>query len=709
MGKINDAFMSMAMVLTPFIYVAPAHSQSLSYTATKVTSGQSFQCVLFSNGRIKCFGMNTFGNLGTGDGINHGDVTGTMGSKIPFVDLGSNSSGTPLLATDVQAGIGHVCAILSGGGVKCWGLNNHGQLGYGDTTMRGLTSATLGNNLPYINLGTGLTAKQLALGSDHTCVLLSSNGVKCWGRNDFGQLGQGHTSPLGLSANQMGDQLAPINLGTGRTAKVISGGLSHTCAVLDNNQMKCWGYNGDGELGIETSTNMGSGPGQMGDSLPAVNLGTGLVAASVSAGSSHTCVVLNNSQLKCWGDNWAGQLGIGSSAASVGSNPGEMGDNLPVVNFGSKFGAGTKPVLKVMAGFYQTCVLLMTNQMKCFGENDFGELGLGLPTGDFGLLPSDMGDSLPFINFGRGLFAKSMSSQYGTTCVIMQNSNVKCWGINTSGALGLGDTVNRGGSASDMGDNLPTVQLGPDGSSTGSSSTGCLSLASVVVALPSTSISLTGGASIGGAAVLLGTSTLSLSGGSTVSGEIFTPSASYVAKSNGTSTGELEIEDLTVSAPAITKFATSLSSLTPTQNFPSGISSSQTINGNGGVNVIAVTGNINLNGASTLTLNGTTNDQFIVLVSGTVNLSGSGHVALSGGVPAKNVIYVVTSISSTGVSLSGGASIIGTLLAPQAGINLSGGGTYNGAIFAGGAISLSGGTSISPAAFCPTGSSPVFM
>jgi len=129
----------------------------------------------------------------------------------------------------------------------------------------------------------------------------------------------------------MGDNLPAIDLGSGRTALAISAGSAHTCAVLDNSAVKCWGYNNNGQLGQGSTSNLGDGSGEMGDNLTAIDLGSGRTALAISAGSAHTCALLDNSAFKCWGQNDNGQLGQGSTS-NLGDGSGEMGDNLTAID-----------------------------------------------------------------------------------------------------------------------------------------------------------------------------------------------------------------------------------------------------------------------------------------------------------------------------------------------------------------------------------------
>src|SRR5205823_3943102 len=140
--------------------------------------------------------------------------------------------------------------------------------------------------------------------------LLSNGAVKCWGRNDGGQLGLGDTVDRGDGAGEMGDSLPAVDLGTGRTAVAISAGDFFTCALLDNASVKCWGANSEGQLGLGDTSARGDDPGEMGDSLPAVDLGTGRTAVAIDSGNIHTCALLDDTSVKCWGQNLSGQLGL---------------------------------------------------------------------------------------------------------------------------------------------------------------------------------------------------------------------------------------------------------------------------------------------------------------------------------------------------------------------------------------------------------------
>lgn len=173
---------------------------------------------------------------------------------------------------EVATGWEHTCARLSGGIVKCWGRNSYGQLGIGDVWTRGYDPIHMGANLPALDLGKDKTAQAISAGSYHTCALLNDGSVKCWGHNYDGQLGLGDMDARGDGAEEMGDQLPSANLGTGDTSLLIRTGGGHTCAVLQSGRLKCWGSNNYGQLGLGAPGNRGDQADEMGDSLPTVRL-----------------------------------------------------------------------------------------------------------------------------------------------------------------------------------------------------------------------------------------------------------------------------------------------------------------------------------------------------------------------------------------------------------------------------------------------------
>ena len=428
---------------------AVLHVQPNHFSLVQVAAGANHACAIMNGGLLKCWGINEDGQLGLGDKENRGDGAGEMGDALPYVDLGTGRK-----AKFVSPALTHTCAILDDGSVKCWGKNDKGQLGLGHTKSRGKKSGQMGDALKTVDLGKGRSAKAISAGfGDSTCVILDNDRVKCWGNSGFGQLGLGDLNNRGDEADEMGDALPYVDLGTGRTAKAISNRSSEVCALLDNNAVKCWGLGGWGGLGLGDPFDRGDAPGEMGDALPAVDLGTGRTAIAVASGWSQGCAILDNGSLKCWGYNDDGELGLGD-VVGRGNAPGRMGDALPTVNLGTG-----RTAKSVSIGVNTTCVLLDDLSVKCWGVNRGGDLGSGSLVST-GSVPSDMGDGLPAVRLGVAGWASGLSVGGGFACASSRLAGIKCWGSNTYGQLGQGDVADRGDEPGEMGPKLKPIDLG---------------------------------------------------------------------------------------------------------------------------------------------------------------------------------------------------------------------------------------------------------
>ena len=442
-----------------------------------IAAGTYHTCAILGDGRVKCWGFDYFGQLGLGSNSkdrnnNIGDEPNEMGANLNSVNLGTNSvTNAPYRARSLSIENHHTCAILDDHSVKCWGRNDYGQLGLGNSK-----TASTYDTPQDVDLGVDRTARSLVAGWDHICAILDDDSMKCWGRNNYGQLGLGNKI----------DQNTPqgVDLGVNRTARSLSLGYNHTCAILDDASMKCWGRNNAGQLGLGHNDDIGDGPDEMGDSLQAVALkdpdNTPRTLVSMVAGSNHTCVRLNGNSIKCWGANIHGQLGLGNTTSY----------NTPqVVNVGTGH-----TVQSLFLGGNSTCAILDNDKIKCWGSNVGGKLGQGSGTiqneydeifvdHNIGNDSGETGDNLPYVELGTN---KSTSKAYRAlslalggrhTCAILDNSRVKCWGNNESGRLGQGnktthiydnkgngtieDNYNLGDEPNEMSDNLPFVELDP--------------------------------------------------------------------------------------------------------------------------------------------------------------------------------------------------------------------------------------------------------
>lgn len=352
----------------------------------------------------------------------------------------------------LTAGGNFACALHPNHELKCWGRNLFGALGLGDQENRGDEPSEMGDDLPGVDLGSARSAQALALGDAHSCTLLHDGSVKCWGYNGFGQLGLGNIASRGNEPGEMGDALPTVDLGSGRSARALAAGSHHTCALLDDDSVKCWGHNTSGQLGLGDEETRGDVSGEMGDALPAVDLGSGRSARAIAAGGSHTCAWLDDASIKCWGGGLSGTFGLGDTNVR-GDEPGEMGDSLPAMDLGI-----SSAPQAVATGAWHTCALLGDGSTKCWGVGTSGQLGLG-DAQSRGSVPGQMGDNLPAVALGSGRSVQALALGGYRTCALLDDHTVKCWGNNSSGQLGLEDLVWRGDEPGEMGDDLPTLDL----------------------------------------------------------------------------------------------------------------------------------------------------------------------------------------------------------------------------------------------------------
>eukprot|EP01083_Nonionella_stella_P304687 1059852_1 len=404
---------------------------------------------------FKCWGFNMYGQLGQGHTNTIGDAPNEMGSTLPNIDTGISLTEIAHVAT---AGA-HTCLLTTTNQIKCFGSNAYGELGYGDTMNRGDAANTMADNLPFVDLGTNRTPIQIATGYSHTCVVLFNDAlgqkeVKCYGKNNFGQLGYGHTNNTGDEPGEMGDNLLPIDLGIDFEPVQVTAGAFFTCALSSTGKVSCWGRNVAGQLGNGDTDNRGDEPGEMGVNLTTIDLGSNFLPVKIEAGYKTVCALSDAGTVKCWGWNGYGCLGYGNTV-NIGDNVGEMGNNLALVELGTGFVA-----IGIFAGGYHMCALSEGRNIKCFGSNSYGNLGYG-HTNHIGDGVGEMGDNLAFVDLGNG-FNDAIAAVQGSpyhTCAVSLSDKVKCWGGGTNGMLGSGATNNVGDDVGEMGINLPIVDL----------------------------------------------------------------------------------------------------------------------------------------------------------------------------------------------------------------------------------------------------------
>jgi alpha-tubulin suppressor-like RCC1 family protein len=314
---------------------------SLVEEVVQLATGGSHTCVLLSNGFVRCWGNNQYGQLGYGHTNALGDNEAV--SSVGHVNLGAR-------AVRLTAGTDHTCALLNSGRVRCWGYNNLGQLGYGHTNNIGDDEEPSS-----VDVQVGAPVQDIVARGNGTCALLFSGKLRCWGYNGSGQLGYSN------GGNTIGDNEHPASVGDNRltgAAVQVAMGTFHTCALLDTGSVRCWGYNGYGQLGNGTASHA------FDPSPYEVNLGTGNRAIQVAAGDHHTCALLSSGLIKCWGYNGYGQLGYGNTG----------GVYAPPSNHTGLSGI---PAYFLTAGTNHTCALLTNGRALCWGQGTDGRLGYG--------------------------------------------------------------------------------------------------------------------------------------------------------------------------------------------------------------------------------------------------------------------------------------------------------------------------------------------
>ncbi len=386
---------------------AADRTRCVARAAMQVTMGSQFVCALLDTGSVRCWGTSSAGQLGYGntEAIGDDEVPASAGD----VPVGG-------AVRQIAAGRYHHCAVLRNGHVRCWGHNDDGQLGYGNRERIGdvRTPSSAGD------VDVGGLVRELAAGAFHNCVLLTSGGVRCWGYAGVGSLG---LPGLG-NGDYIGDDELPASVGlvdVGGEVVQLTAGELHTCALLANGHVRCWGAGSNGRTGHASLLDTGEHetPASTGD------VDVGGTVQQVSAGSDHTCALLSNGAVRCWGDNGTGALGYGHTR--------DIGDDEVPAAAGDVPLGGT--ARQISAGTAHTCAVLTSGAVRCWGDNRSGQLGYGhlRAIGD-DETPASAGD-VPV-----GGAVQRISAGQGTTCALLTTGQVRCWGSSSFGECGYGNT-----------------------------------------------------------------------------------------------------------------------------------------------------------------------------------------------------------------------------------------------------------------------------
>ena len=380
---VTRAMVTIGVVAATMAVSTPA-AEAIS--AGQVSTGSVHSCVRTRGGDALCWGENGTGMLGDGT---------TEDRRMPVAVAGLAGR-----VTDVQAAWDHSCAVTTGGAVLCWGHNGDGELGDGTFESR---------RKPVVVSGLSSGYRQVVLGFDSGCALSSVGGVRCWGYNGNGQLGDG-------TRNTRFDPVEVSGLSSG--VRSISAGWDHTCAVTTAGGVLCWGQNDHGELGDGTRTDRVRPIGVVG-------LSSGV--AAVSAGFDQTCALLDDGAVRCWGQNATGEVGDGTT----------MLRTHPVDVLGLAGG-----VASISAGYDHTCAVTVQGGALCWGNNASGELGDGTAV--------DRSRPIAVYGWERGVAQISAGGwkHAGLTCLRTTFGAVECFGANHA-VSGLEPIASGGGQIGD--------------------------------------------------------------------------------------------------------------------------------------------------------------------------------------------------------------------------------------------------------------------
>ena len=384
-GSIGAVFITACMYLvvpSPVRVRANVSISAIDPTG-RIAAGDKHTCAIALNDTIWCWGDNTYSQLGSS----------SFADELSLVPVQTTALPGSRIAKRIVAGVNHTCVVATDGTVWCWGYNGYGSIGVPD-----------GNQSDPVQVTLGATATMIAAGGFTTCAVLSDNSVKCWGRNNKGQLGNGTSGTAAVNT--------PVNASLVLASFPVVHleiGATHTCSVSGVGVAWCWGEFTNGRLGTTGLSNAVT---------PSATASLGSTASEVAAGGAHTCALLTTGSVTCFGNNNMGQLGQVLATASSSS---------PTLV------ALASTATHVAAGGQFTCALLATATVHCFGDNASGQLGSGVA-----------GSVRETAAAVTGLTGTVVDVTTGTShaCAVMSTGEARCWGLNDFGQLGIGSQSN---------------------------------------------------------------------------------------------------------------------------------------------------------------------------------------------------------------------------------------------------------------------------
>jgi hypothetical protein len=405
-------------------------------------------------GRVKCWGDNEDGQLGLGDRKTRGDTKKQMGDALPFVALPQS---VDIVAIDAENR--RSCALDSEGKLWCWGSNESGELGLGDTRNRGITREDMASLVPVDLPG---KVESFSLGGSHACALLEGGAVHCWGSKGP-EIGLGEAQLRGDEPGEMGSALPRISLGDNLRAVHVAAGMAHTCVLFGHAKIKCFGEGRYGVIGTADTRSRGEDARDMGDALPFVDLGS-FRAALLVTGGLHACARSTEHRVKCWGNNHSGQLGLGHTDGP-GGKPGQSrvappgGDARPSVDLGND-----GSVLLLATDNTSTCALL-----------DRGRAPDGSLQHAITCWPARSGERFAQLDPGPDLVPMAIAPGGAHGCALVveraltidarpSSGRVKCWGdwVPGEGVVNAGTGMPERDRTETLEPSTPLVDLGAD-------------------------------------------------------------------------------------------------------------------------------------------------------------------------------------------------------------------------------------------------------
>jgi len=367
MGTARTAlFLSLLFVFLPLSQISAdeVDSPEISCTSNVVNAGQEIECSLDLS-----------------------DIPGISSIRFDYVLEGENSASD---SSVLALGYHHTCSILDNGTAICWGHDGYEQLGDGGNSDRHVRPSEP------VSSSDGSTYRSIFSTHHRTCALTFSGSLFCWGQNDWGESGDG-------TSNTYSSPTVPVMIPSNRSVVTVGMGEQHTCAILDDDSLMCWGRDQDGEIGNGIEEDVAQ------YTPISIVIPTIRNAISVDGGHTNTCVLFDDGGIMCWGKDHVGQNGDGGSSSTTHS----PGSNVALPE--------GRSAIDLSVGAYHSCAVLDDFSITCWGWNAYGQIGDNTTTDAI---------SPVLVQLPAGAKATDVDAGDHHTCAVLENGSVNCWGWN---------------------------------------------------------------------------------------------------------------------------------------------------------------------------------------------------------------------------------------------------------------------------------------